>query len=97
MKLFNGKTNIEYFFLDSSYIRLILIYGLIIFLMVILAMTLVSIKGYMANDYILCVIILVLSVTGMVEQHLIELVYNPFLIALMATIGSKQNEKIQFK
>ncbi|MCC4399302.1 polymerase [Limosilactobacillus reuteri] len=89
MKIFNNHNN-GYFFIDSSYIRLILMYGLAITIVVIIMMTLVSIKGLSRHQYELTAIILVITFSCLVEQHLLEVSFNPFLLALLANIKSSE-------
>lgn len=94
MKTFLGKSNINYFYLDSSFVRLLLMYGLVILILIVTMMVLTSLKGYLRGDYALCAIILLVTVACVVEQHLIEITYNPFLIALCAKIMRKQKNEL---
>ena len=88
--------NAGYFFIDSSYIRLIMIYGIVATLIYVLIMVAVSIKGVKLQVYQLTAVMLVVTLSCLVEQHLLELSFNPFLLALLAGISyekGKENER----
>ncbi|MFQ9706986.1 MAG: polymerase [Limosilactobacillus pontis] len=93
------RNNAGYFFIDSSYLRLIMIYGIVAALVYILIMVFVSIKGVKLQVYQLTAVMLVVTLSCLVEQHLLELSFNPFLLALLANIlceKGKENEKSAF-
>lgn len=84
-QLFNSTgTGMKYFFIDSSYVRLFVIYGLIIALLVIAAMTVIALRSILMKDYCLAAVILMISISCIIEQHLLNIAFNPFLIALLA-------------
>ncbi len=76
--------NIGYFYIDSSYLRLIMIYGIIVTLIIVGVMIALSIRGVMRRDYALTAVLFIVTISCFVEQHLLELSYNPFLLALLA-------------
>lgn len=75
----------NYFFIDSSYMRLAIIYGLVIGIFVIIVMSLISLRSVATKEFCLAAIILLVSISCMIEQHLLDISYNPFLIALLAS------------
>lgn len=85
MAIFNNH-NSGYFFIDSSYIRLILMYGLVTTFVILAIMILVSVKGINKHKYELTAVFLIVTLSCLVEQHLLELSFNPFLLALLANI-----------
>lgn len=85
MKLFNNGTN-NYFFIDSSYMRLLMIFGLVALIIFISITMYISIKNTHLGYYALPTILLIVSFSAVVEQHFMELTYNPFLLALISTI-----------
>lgn len=91
----------NYLFIDSSYVRLFIIYGLVIALLFIGIMVFVSLKSWITQNYVLTAILLVVTVSCLIEQHILELAFNPFLLATMANFkltGDKINaEQIQRK
>lgn len=74
-----------YFYIDSSFIRLAIIYGLIMLLFVIIVMTLIGMRSTDTKGYCLAAIMLLLTVSCIIEQHILDISYNPFLIALLAS------------
>lgn len=86
----------KYFFIDSSFIRLIIIYGLIAFLVVITVMTVIGINSTLKNEYRLAAIMVLLAISCVVEQHLLDISYDPFLIAILASglVNSTNNNQI---
>lgn len=75
----------NYFFIDSSYMRLAIIYGLVIGIFVIIVMSLISLRSVATKEFCLAAIILLVSISCMIEQHLLDISYNPFLIAFLAS------------
>lgn len=88
LAIFRNHNN-GYFFIDSSYIRLVMIYGLVITFIVIGIMVIISIRGIRQYDFALTAVLLVVTLSCLVEQHLLELSFNPFLLALLADLGKK--------
>lgn len=72
----------EYFFVDSSYLYILLRYG-IIFLLIVLGIYVKCCKKYKNDSFFLTAVALV-SLNCMISHHLIELAYNPFALALLA-------------
>lgn len=74
-----------YFYIDSSFIRLAIIYGLIMLLFVIIVMTLIGMRSVSVQGYCLAGIMLLLTFSCVIEQHILDISYNPFLVALLAS------------
>lgn len=72
----------EYFFIDCSYLYILLCYGAVFFLVVLAAYMLCCRK--MAGDHYYIAAVIVISINCMIAHHLIELAYNPFVLALLA-------------
>ena len=69
-----------------------MIYGIIVTIIIIAVMVIVSLKGIFNYDYALTAIILVVTLSCFVEQHLLELSYNPFLLAALANLSMSKSE-----
>lgn len=82
----NGK----YFYIDSSIIRLLVIYGVIMLLLIVVAMTIISWQSTKYHDFALASIMVIVTVSAIVEQRLLDFAYDPFLIALFAQCYSKK-------
>ena len=84
----------NYFFLDCSYVYILLCYGLLMLILVLLIYFLISMKN--KSDLYLLYVIGVIAFVCMFEHHLTDLGYNPFTLALFATINKTypKNEQI---
>lgn len=76
----------DYFFVDSSFLRMTILYGIIMAIIILLAMTKISWESFQKGSFALASIIVIVSVSAMVEQRLLDLAYDPFLIALLANV-----------
>lgn len=79
-----GPSNIHYFYIDSGYMRMILLWGLIVSILLITVMTYLAIRSTIHKTFILSALILIASLNFMFEPYLINIVYNPLLLALLA-------------
>lgn len=75
----------KYFFIDSSYIRMLVILGSLLGVLVILTLVIISIRSVAKHQYLLPTIILMITISSLIDQHLAEITFNPFLTALFAT------------
>ena len=82
----------RYFYIDSSYVRLLVIYGLVVLVMIVAFMMYISIRATVEKDYALVVAMLVVTISCLVEQHLLDISFNPFLLATFAMTWSKKKE-----
>lgn len=78
------KSPQSYFFIDSSYVRMLILYGLVVTLFVLVTMAILAWKSSEMGEYSLACIIVLLSIAAITEQHLYDPAYDPFLIALCA-------------
>lgn len=86
MSLFrNGSAH--YMFIDSSFVRLFAVYGMITAVIIIGVMMYISIKQTHAGHYALPAILLIITLSAVVEQHLLEPTYNLWLLALIPSIN----------
>lgn len=88
LKGFNRQYD-YYFYLDSSYVRIMLLYGVITIMIICLAYTLFCKKRIQHGDILLPCIIALIALESVMEQHLLEFAYNPFIIVFMAKYGGK--------
>lgn len=75
----------NYFYIDSSYMRLLIIYGIIVGLFLVSILIFISIRSTLHHYYLLPTILLVVTISSLVDQHLVEITFNPFLLALCAS------------
>ena len=98
IKLFNnaeGKDNSFYFYIDSSYVQLAVMYGLILLGLVLLAFLLISYRAWSQREWIFLWILAITAGHGIMEQHLVELPYCPFILALLADTVENRGAEIK--
>ncbi len=78
----------DYFFLDSSYINVLIRMGLVVFCVVLCWMFINSYHAYKEQDIILLLALSLIAIQCFEEHHLMEMAYNPFLFL----ITSKRRE-----
>ena len=74
----------RYFFIDSSFIRLLVVYGVVLSIIVIGIMVIISVRAELRQSYLLPAIILLITLSSLIDQHLLEISFNPFLLAFLA-------------
>ena len=79
----------DYFFLDDSYIRILLEYGLILFVVVLLVFMFTSKKAVEHKRNIIVIALVAVCIHSIMEHHLIDLSYNPMMLILFATLVDK--------
>lgn len=95
-KFASGGLQNHYFYIDSSYIRMILLWGLVAFLIVICCLTFIAIRSTVRKTYIVSAVLLIASLSFMFEPHIIQIIYNPFILALFSnSYYSKLNKEIK--
>lgn len=83
----------RYFFIDSSFLRIPIMYGVIAGILVIMIMTVIAWRSTHYELYTLASILVVVAVSSMVEQRLTDISYDPFLIALLAVQHNVKQRK----
>lgn len=83
----------NYFYIDSSYMRMLLLWGLLAFIIVIVCLTFIALRSTVRKTFILSAVVLVASLSFMFEPHIIQIIYNPFLLALLSNSQFNSLEK----
>lgn len=86
----------SYFFVDSSFVRILIMYGFIAIVLLLLVMTFISFRSFVQQDYALASILVIVAISAVLEQRLLDLGYNPFLLALLTSqvYQNKFQEKV---
>lgn len=74
----------QYFYIDSSFVRLFVIYGIVIGIGAVAVMSIIALQSVIKHDYCIAGIMLVVSISCVIEPHLLDVAFNPFLMALLA-------------
>lgn len=85
-----GFKVLDYFYIDSSYVRTLMMYGVVVtLLMIILFYYLFKRFSKVALSYWLVIFLLVILTSG-IDQHLWDISYNFIFLALMANLSEKK-------
>ena len=79
-----------YFYIDCSYIKMLVCYGLVVSIFIWMAYTLLGHRAVKAHDIYLIWVIGVIGLHCTMEHHLMEIAYNPFLLAAFAEWQRKE-------
>jgi len=90
-----GQINKTYFYIDSSYLQLAIMYGLVALGAVLLSFLLIGSRAKVQRDWTLLWIIAFIAVHGVIEQHLVEIPYCPFILALFANTVEQKGLKLK--
>ena len=82
----------NYFFLDSSYINILLCMGTVVFCIVCVLYVRLSVRAYRQGNVVFLIILLCAALQCTIEHHMLEIAYNPFLLAVFAKIAEPQTE-----
>lgn len=77
---------IKYFYLDSSFVQLLLIEGLVFFIMVLILLGWNTWKFVKGKAYALSVSLLLVTISSLIDENLIFVTYNFMLLATFANI-----------
>ena len=84
----------SYFFLDDMYIRALFEYGIIVFALMLIILIVIAHRAVQAEHYVLFAAVIMIGVHSLMEHHLLEVAYNPFLLILFAKIRNDEKPKI---
>lgn len=85
----NGQTD-NYFFIDCSYLNIALRFGIIILIILCSYCVIINKKCFKNKEPLIPIIISIIAINSLVAHHFIDIAYNPFIIALFATIESNE-------
>ncbi len=82
----------EYFFIDCGFLKLGLCDGLIYLLVVVVCYISTAKSSVKNGDNKLALIIFFLALTSVVDHHIIEIAYNPFIFVVSAAICKERSK-----
>ena len=89
----NGRTleeAVDYFYVDVSYMRMAILYGVALFVVVLVMFWIAGIKAIQKKRIIILVSIAVIALHSFMEHHLIEVAFNPMLCLLFTNLREKE-------
>ena len=78
----------DYFYVDSSYVQLIIQYGILVFIYVITLFTLLTRHYIYRRNTVAVVVLVMIAVHSITDPQLFNLAYNPFLLSLGMVIAN---------
>ncbi|AND79462.1 hypothetical protein [Streptococcus pantholopis] len=89
------ETVSNYNFVDSSYLKVMLLYGSVFIILFVALTTVRSIQSVTSNDYYTLAVLIAVAINSMVAHHLIEPYYNVFSILLLADFVQDRDRRIK--
>lgn len=93
----NSSLQGEYNFVDCSYVKVLLDYGIIFFVLMICGYALVSVRAIKNKDRYMCLCIIFMCIYSIIEPRIIEFGFNPFVLTLSALFGKNMREEDELK
>lgn len=85
--LVEWDSELGYYFVDSGWLNMTLRFGLITSVFICASFVIVSQNAFKNSDFVLPIILLFLSITSIIDHHVLEVGYNPFLIVIGIAIN----------
>ncbi|WP_143461865.1 hypothetical protein [Levilactobacillus enshiensis] len=95
-------TNLAYFFIDSSYIKVLLSFGIVFLGLYLFGMS-HAIRFNVAHQaYLLPLVLVIVCISSIIDHHLLDIAYNPFVVCVLANnavggVGSEERIYHWFK
>lgn len=90
-----GLTAGGYFYIDSSYLQIALMYGVLWFAVVLFVFLVIGCRAKRQQDWTMVWILAFMAIHSVIEPRLIQLAYNPFILALLADTGRREGLRIE--
>ena len=88
------EKKLYYFFIDSSYINGLLCWGVIAFVLILFVFFVICNKAAKNKKWIWLWVFVMVSIQCVIEHHMIEVAYNPFLWLFMAEWTGMEKREI---
>lgn len=86
----------NYFYIDSSYMAIILTYGIVTMFILCLAFSKAIKRDLKAGNLYSVIILFLVSIDSLIGQQLLNPVYNPFLFLALSSFYTTRNESQMF-
>ena len=80
-----------YYFLDCSYIKMLIEYGLIIFILTLTVMTVLQYRLYKNRRWYECFLLAVAALDCTMEHHLTDISYNLFAVLMLCSLNPEDS------
>lgn len=83
------NTSLGITYIDSSYLQILLLYGIVFFVIIILSYVYIGRKIDDDKNIKLSIILIIIAISNILNQYIIDLAYNPFAIAFCVYLFKK--------
>ena len=90
------QTAAGYFYIDSSYLQISMLHGVVLLGVFLFLLFLVCLNARRRKEWIVLTICGFVVIHGLFEHHAFELAYNPFLLMAFAEAGQMESKQISF-
>ena len=86
------KRTTEYFFLDSSYVNILLRLGLVVLAAMLMILMITANRERKTGDHLKLFLLFLIIAACVIEHHLIEIQANPFLLLVLAADDGRRDD-----
>lgn len=86
------KRTTEYFFLDSSYVNILLRLGLVVLAAILMILVITANRERKTGDHLKLFLLFLIIAACVIEHHLIEIQANPFLLLVLAADDGRRDD-----
>ena len=90
----DGQAVSNYFYIDSSYVQMAVMFGLVMMALLLLTFLIICEKAREQKDWIFLLVLVFAGLHSAIEPHLIEIQYCPFLLALLANTKKRNGLRL---
>ncbi len=83
----------SYTYIDISYMRIMFMFGILALLIVCVIHVIYCYKRIKKGDFLWPVCIALIAISAMIDQHLIDFAYNPFIFSFLAVLYTPKMQK----
>lgn len=95
----HGKAHLsfdEYTYIDMSFMRILVMYGIVFFVLLLAYCVLLNYKCLKNNEYLIPALLLMIAINSIIAQHFVDFSYNVFLLCFFTDIESFEPSRIRF-
>lgn len=91
---FRGMYTDEYFFIDSGFLYILFLFGSIAFILFMYCLLGVGLIGLRNSDYKLLLALALISLSSVIDHHIVDISYNPFIIFFGLVLPGKEEGRV---
>ena len=87
----------DYFYVDSFYIKISLAFGIVVMAFLVCGFTMLARRAFKDENFMVCIVILIIAIFCLTDPEFFELKYNPFLILIGMALLEKKELPFKYK